>query len=58
MTDTKPRIIVERVNPPIPIRSFDWVAYLDGYEPGSPQGYGSTAEEAVSDLSERMERDK
>jgi len=58
VTDTKPRIIVECVNPPIPIRSFDWVAYLADHEPGSPQGYGSTAEEAVSDLSERMERDK
>ena len=41
-------------NPPIPVRSFDWQAYVDGYEPGyepgDALGHGDTEAEAVADL--------
>lgn len=38
------------VHPPIPDRSHDWSAVLDGYEPGDPIGYGPTEKEAIEDL--------
>ena len=38
------------VNPPIPVRDFDWQAYVDGYEPGDALGHGDTEAEAVADL--------
>ena len=38
------------VYPPIPVRSFDWQAYVDGYEPGDALGHGATEAEAVADL--------
>jgi len=43
--------------PPIPIRDFDWCAYdedtFDGE--GRPVGYGSTEEEAIADLRQKIE---
>ncbi len=38
---------------PIPIRTFDWTAFREGYEPGDPLGHGKTASEAIADLYER-----
>lgn len=46
---------------PIPVRSFDWSATFDGYDPGEPDGeggysggdtigYGATEQDAVDDL--------
>jgi hypothetical protein len=35
---------------PIPLRSGDWTATLDGYEPGDPIGHGESEAEAVFDL--------
>lgn len=43
-------IKTEFVYPPIPIRSFDWVAYLEGTEESQEYGYGSTEKEAVGNL--------
>lgn len=43
-------IFTEYVNPPIPMRGYDWRAYRDGYEPGCPLGTGRTRDEAVADL--------
>ncbi len=40
---------------PIPIRDFDWCAVRDNYEPGAPQGYGKTEDEAIKDLIEDEE---
>ena len=48
------RVIVEYVNPPIPMRQFDYCAVFRDYEPGDPQGYGSTPKEAVFDLAEKV----
>ncbi len=44
------RIVTHHVCPPIPVRDFDWRAYLDGYEPGDPMGEGPTEDAAVADL--------
>jgi hypothetical protein len=45
---------------PIPLRSCDWVATLDGYDGGSdgpsdPIGYGATEAAAIADLIEAIE---
>jgi hypothetical protein len=42
---------------PIPIRSFDWSATLEGYEPGGPIGTGATLTEAVHDLLMMLDRE-
>jgi hypothetical protein len=49
------KVIVEYVNPSIPLRQFDFVAVFQDYEPGDVQGYGATKVEAVADLKERAE---
>jgi len=36
--------------PPIPIRSMDWSATFDNYEPGCPIGFGPTEQAAITDL--------
>jgi len=43
-------IITEHVNPPIPVRSYDWSAVRRDYEEGGLVGWGSTKQEAVEDL--------
>ena len=48
------KIITHNEFPPIPIRSFDWMATYDNYEPGSPIGYGATEQEAIADLVENF----
>lgn len=42
-------IKTEYVHPPIPIRCYDWRAYVDGHEEG-PFGWGATKEEAIEEL--------
>lgn len=44
------KIITTHINPPIPVRQFDWSAVRDGYEPGDPIGYGPTEADAKQDL--------
>lgn len=44
------KIVTHYVYPPIPIRCFDWVAYLEGQEESGPYGNGRTEEEAIADL--------
>jgi len=46
----KPKIITEYVCPPIPIRTSDWSAVREGYEPGDPIGMGRTEADAIDDL--------
>jgi len=41
--------------PPIPVRDFDWQAYVDGYEPGDALGHGATEEQAVAELLAAMD---
>ena len=40
------KLILNYINPPIPIRGFDWVCYQDGCEDGL-HGYGETPEAAL-----------
>lgn len=46
-------VITKCEPPPIPVRRFDWHAYIDGQEEG-PTGYGHTELEAVTELAERL----
>jgi hypothetical protein len=48
------KIVTRHVNPPIPDRSSDWSAHLEGEEEGS-YGIGPTEEAAVADLLEKIE---
>lgn len=53
------KIITSHMPPPIPIRDFDWTAYVDGeYDIGQPLGEGKTEADAIADLLEKLaERD-
>ncbi len=51
-----PKIITDHVYPPIPDRSCDWCAWVDGAdEETRQQGWGSTEAEAIADLKEKLE---
>lgn len=52
------KIITEHLNPPIPIRNYDWCATLEGYEPGGPSGHGATEQEAIDDLTNQLKDDE
>lgn len=41
------------IHPAIPIRSHDWCATFDNYEPGDAIGYGETEQAAIEDLMEQ-----
>ncbi len=41
--------------PPIPIRCFDWMAWVDGTEENGPYGHGKTEEEARANLGAEIE---
>jgi hypothetical protein len=43
------KIMTSYVSPPIPIRDFDWVAWIDGEEDGH-RGHGKTEREAIDEL--------
>lgn len=51
---TTAKILTSYVYPPIPIRSFDWSAIDDNYEPGQPIGHGPTEAAAIEDLLEQL----
>jgi|GEM_PF-912464 len=46
------KIITKHNPPPIPVRTFDWRAYVDGREDYT--GWGATSSEAVDDLLEKL----
>jgi len=50
-------IVTAREYPPIPIRQFDWRAWIDGYEETHPTGWGSTEIGAVEDLKAQLIED-
>ena len=43
------------IYPPIPIRKFDWQAWVDGSDESGPYGFGPTEQEAIEDLKEQLE---
>lgn len=46
------KLITSHIYPPIPDRSHDWCAYVEGDEEAGKYGYGATEEEAVADFIE------
>ncbi len=49
----KPKIVTKFVHPPIPVRQFDYCAWIEGHdEEGRPEGWGATELEARIDLLE------
>lgn len=48
-------IVTLYIYPPIPVRSFDWCAYLEGDEEDGPRGFGKTKEEAIENLKEELD---
>lgn len=48
-------IYTEWIYPPIPLRTHDWIATIDSYEPGCPIGYGETEQEAILNLLDQLE---
>jgi hypothetical protein len=44
------RIITFYIHPPIPIRHFDWVAWIDGEEESMRYGHGRSETEAKDEL--------
>ncbi len=51
-------IVTEFVNPPIPIRVHDWIAYRKGYEEDQVYGWGRTEAEALAALRDREAEDE
>lgn len=59
------KIATSYVFPPIPCRSYDWIAVdddtydvdcdQDGYFSTSPVGHGATEQEAIADMMEQIE---
>ncbi len=43
-------IVTDYVHPPIPVRAYDWQAWIDGSEEDGVYGWGLTMEDAVRDL--------
>jgi hypothetical protein len=61
---TRLKVVTSHEYPPIPIRTFDWCAHLDDYEPPDvngegggpgPVGWGATEAEAIADFYEQLE---
>lgn len=49
-----PKIITTPICPPIPDRSHDWCAYVDGREEEGNYGYGRTEIAALADLTKAL----
>jgi hypothetical protein len=50
-----PNIRTTYVHPPIPIRTADWCACVEGQEENGPYGWGATEADAIADLKERLD---
>lgn len=42
------KIVSDNIRPPIPVRRYDWVAYLDGDGESGARGYGETEQKAIA----------
>jgi len=47
------KIKTQHINPPIPIRDFDWEAVRESYDIGGLIGYGKTEQQAIDNLIEQ-----
>ena len=50
-----PSLLTKQINPSIPVRFFDWVAWIDGVE--EYNAHGTTEEEAIENLREKLPHD-
>lgn len=50
MSDPLLKVMTAFVNPPIPIRTSDWIAWFDAYGEDGPREYGRTEAQAVERL--------
>lgn len=50
------KIITQHIFPPIPDRSHDWAAYVDGEEEGFT-GFGPTEADSIADLKSQIDED-
>lgn len=48
------KIITRYEPPPIPVRGYDWRAYLQEWDIDDPIGFGATEAEAIADLQEQL----
>ena len=51
------KIVTYHAYPPIPVRTFDWLAYYDGDEEAGQYGHGPTEEAAIADFIENCQED-
>lgn len=49
------KIDVEYVCPPIPVRSYDWRAFIIGADENAPVGWGRTRWDAIDNLRAQLE---
>ena len=49
------RVVIEHVNPPIPLREWDFCAHFDGEEESGMRGQGATAQAAIDDLKDNLD---
>jgi hypothetical protein len=54
---TARKIVTHSSFPPIPVRQFDWCAYIDGDEEAGRYGHGPTEAEAIADFIENWADD-
>lgn len=52
---TPPNIKTSYIRPLIPVRAFDWVAWIEGLEERGPYGAGETEDAAKTDLQFQIE---
>ncbi len=50
------KVITQHVFPPVPDRSHDWMAYVDGEDDGFT-GWGPNEADAIADLKSQIEED-
>lgn len=50
-------IVTSYVNPPIPVRQYDWCAHYEGEEEAGNYGYGATEAEAIQDFIDNCQAD-
>lgn len=48
------RIKINCVHPPVPIRTFDYVAFVEGTEECGPYGWGATRQDALYNLRDEL----
>ncbi len=48
------KISTNYIFPSIPLRDFDWIAYIEGEEELNINGFGKTEKEAISNLIEQL----